>query len=124
MTAQDRKTDSKAVLRIDYLPSVNYSMMNSGIKVCNSLVLENADDSDWTQLSVRIAGQYIKESVCRLDSLMRNQSVQITTIKIEPDFQLLCEITEAVKTSFVISVQTKDILLCHAESSYVSYGTS
>ena len=115
MTAQDRKTDSKAVLRIDYLPSVNYSMMNSGIKVCNSLVLENADDSDWTQLSVRIAGQYIKESVCRLDSLMRNQSVQITTIKIEPDFQLLCEITEAVKTSFVISVQTKDILLFEKE---------
>ena len=44
MTEQITKPNGKIVVKIDYLPSINYSMMNSGIDVCNSLVLENDDD--------------------------------------------------------------------------------
>jgi hypothetical protein len=44
---QTIKTNDKVVVKIDYLPSVNYSMMNSGIDVCNSLVVDNGDDKDW-----------------------------------------------------------------------------
>ena len=99
------------ILKIDYLPRVNYSIMNSGITVCNSLVLENASDNDWTQLSVEISGQYIKKSYCRLESLKKGQSIQINTIKIEPDLKILYETTEAVNTDFVISIKCHDDIL-------------
>ena len=62
MTGQTTRPNDKVVVKIDYLPSVNYSMMNSGIDVCNALVLENGDDQDWYHLSVEISGQY-KETI-------------------------------------------------------------
>ena len=95
MSEQETMSHDKVVLKIDYLPSVNYSMMNSGVEVCNSLVLENNDVRDWHQLSVQISGQYIKESSCRLESLKMGQSVQVNLVKIEPDFKILSETTEA-----------------------------
>ena len=52
MAGQGKKTNGKVVVKIDYLPSVNYSMVNSGMDICNKLVLENNDDKDWHHLSV------------------------------------------------------------------------
>ena len=105
MAGQTTKPNGNVVVRIDYLPSVNYSMVNSGIDVCNSLVLENVDDKDMCDLSVEISGQYIKDSSCRFELLKKGQSVQVTTIKIEPDFTVLSEITEAVKSSFQLIIK-------------------
>lgn len=115
MTRQTAKPGDRVVVKIDYLPSVNYSMMNSGIEVCNSLVLENGDDKDWHQLAVEISGQYIKASSCRLELLKPGQSVQVTTVRIEPDYTVLCEITEAVKTSFRLVVKSMDEVLYEHE---------
>lgn len=106
MAGQIIKPNDKIVVKIDYLPRVNYSMMNSGIEVCNSLVLENDDDKDLYDLSVEINGQYLKDSSCRFELLKKGQSVQVTTIKIEPDFTVLSEITEAVKSSFHLVVKS------------------
>ena len=108
MTEQMINTNDKVVVKIDYLPSVNYSMMNSGIEVCNSLVLDNNDDEDLCDLSVEINGQYLKDSSCRFELLKKGQSVQVTAIKIEPDFAVLSEITEAVKSSFHLVVKSMD----------------
>ena len=62
MAGQGKKSNGKVVVKIDYLPSVNYSMVNSGMDICKKLVLENNDDKDWHHLSVEIKGQYIKPS--------------------------------------------------------------
>lgn len=89
--------------------------MNSGINVCNSLVLENCDTVDWHGLSVEISGQYIKDSVSRFELLKRRQSVQVKSIKIEPDYRILCEITEAVKTTFLLVVKSMEVILYKKE---------
>jgi len=99
------------IVKIDYLPSVNYSMMNSGIEVCNKLVLENGDDHDWHHLSVEISGQYIKPGSSRFEILQQGQSAQVKTLSIEPDIAVLSELTEAVKTSFLLTVKSQDTLL-------------
>ena len=115
MTEQYTPLDDRVVLKIDYLPSVNYSMMNNGVEVCNSLVLENNDDMDWFQLSIQLNGPYIKESSCRLDMLKKGQSAQVNLIKIEPDYKILTEITEAVNTSFVLTVKREEELIYKKE---------
>ena len=98
-------------VRIDYLPCVNYSMMNSGVEVCNSFVLENASERDWQEIEVGIVGEYIKESHCRIESLRQGQTLQVKSLKIEPDFQRLSELTEAVKTSFSVRLKERGELL-------------
>ena len=104
------------MIKIDYLPSVNYSMMNNGVEVCNSLVLENDSNDDWHQLSVQLNGPYIKDSGSRREILKRGQSIQINNlVKIEPDIRVLSEITEAVKTTFTLRVQTEEELLFEQE---------
>lgn len=89
--------------------------MNSGINVCNSLVLENCDTEDWHGLSVEISGQYIKDGSCRFELLKKRQSVQVNSIKIEPDYRILCEITEAVKTTFLLVVKSMEVILFEKE---------
>ena len=115
MKEQKTFINDKVILRLDYLPSVNYSMINSGTEVCNSFVLENADDHDWLQLSVSIDGPYVKQCIYRQDILKCNHSIQINSLKIEPDLQLLCETTEAVKTSFTVRVNSQEQLLLEQE---------
>ena len=100
---------------IDYLPSVNFSMVNNGVEVCNSLVLENDYERDWHLLTIHVSGHYIKENSCTLEMLKTGQAVQIDSIKIEPDFQTLSEITEAVNTSFVVRVFCENQLLFEQE---------
>ena len=106
---------SKVVVRIDYLPCVNYSMVNSGVEVCNSLVLENTSDRDWSQVSVEVCGRYFKDGSCRLEAVRQGQAVQVTTLQIAPDLQTLCETTEAVKTSFLLRVKCTEGVLFEKE---------
>ena len=104
-----------AIIKLDYLPSVNYSMLNNGIEVCSSLVIENTSSTDWQQVSVNITGPYIKDSICRLEVLRRGESVQLNSIKIEPDIQLLSETTEAVRTTFLMTVKSVDDTMAEQE---------
>ena len=94
----------RARLKIEYLPKVNYSMLNNGIEVCNALVLENHDDSDWNQVSIEVGGEYIKDCRCLLDTLRQEQVIQLKNIKIEPELKLLTDTTEAVLTAFTVTV--------------------
>ena len=114
-TGQISESKNNISVKIDYLPCVNYAIMNSGINVCNSLVLENCDTEDWHGLSVEISGQYIKDSGCRFELLKRKQSVRVNSIKIEPDYRILCEITEAVKTTFLLVVKSMEVILYEKE---------
>ena len=107
--------DTKAVVKIDYLPCVNYAMINSGVEVCNSMVVENNDDKDWQQVSICVSGQYVKESVGWLDMVKMGRGVQVSMVKVEPDFKILSETTEAIKTSFVVTVRCGDELLFENE---------
>ena len=47
----------KIEVDINYLPCVNYSMMNSGIQTCSGLVIRNNDERDWHDIAVSVSGQ-------------------------------------------------------------------
>ena len=106
MTNLETIERAHVVVKTDYLPSVNYALMNSGAEVCNSLVVENTGNEDWHQVTIRITGPYIKEDSCRLELLKSEQAVQITTLKIEPEVSVLNETTEAVQTTFTLSMDS------------------
>ena len=105
MNGQETIKTEKAILSIEYLPSLNYSMLNNGVETCYKFVLDNIGLSDWHHLQITISGEYIKEFTHRLDFLRGGQSIQINSICILPDINKLSEITEAISTSFVITVE-------------------
>ena len=92
------------VVRIDYLSKVNYAMMVNGLKTCSSLVIENTNAWDIRHVEVTLGGRMIKENTCRLENLSSGHAVQLTSVDVEPDFQMLSETTESVETAFTLSV--------------------
>jgi len=111
MKRQEYNQKENVILTLDYLPSVNYAMIHCGMDICKSFVLENGSEADWHQVSIHVDGPYIQESSTMVDLLKKGQSVRVTTLKIEPDFQQLSEITEAVRTSFQLCIRCMDEVL-------------
>ena len=119
--AEDRQTTkqditlgdeaSRIVLRFDYLPCINYSMLNSGMEACTQFIVENRDERDWQDLTVRLAGDAVKESVSHVDSLGQGSSVQLRSVHITPDISMLASMTEAVETTFTVTISMGDELL-------------
>ena len=115
MNGQEHIKAEKVVLKIDYLPSLNYSMLMNGVDTCSKCVLDNVEDQDWHQILITIKGEYIKEYTQRLEFIRSGQSVQISNLQILPDIQKLSEITEAIKTTFTITVEEQRGLLLQLE---------
>ena len=86
----------KIVLHFDYLPCVNYSAMSCGVETCNYFIIENHDTKDWHNIKVTISGEKIEENVSHIDSICREKSIQLHTIKIAPDINALVSSTEAI----------------------------
>lgn len=115
MNGQEIIKTEKAVLKIEYLPSLNYSMLNNGVETCSKCVLENVDQHDWHQVQISIRGELIKGHVQRLEFLRKGQSVQIAHFKILPDIKKLSEITEAINTTFTVTVEEQSGQLLQQE---------
>ncbi len=111
MNGQERIKTDKAVLTMEYLPSLNYSMVNSNAETCYKFVLENTESRDWQQICISIRGEFIKDYTHHIDFLRGGHSVQVNAVSIMPDIELLGEITEAVNTSFTVSIEETDKLL-------------
>ena len=111
MKRQEYNQKENVILTLDYLPSVNYAMIHCGMDICKSFVLENGSEADWHQVSIHVDGPYIQESSTMVDLLKKGQAVRVTTLKIEPDYQQLSEITEAVRTSFQLCIRCMDEVL-------------
>ena len=111
MKRQEYNQKENVILTLDYLPSVNYAMINCGMDICKSFVLENGSEADWHQVSIHVSGPYIQKSSTMVDLLKKGQAVRVTTLKIEPDYHQLSEITEAVRTSFQLCIRCMDEVL-------------
>ncbi len=103
--------NGKVSVSIDYLPKVNYAMLNNGVKTLTSLIIHNHDDHDWNHLTLTISGSNIKEKKCLVEMVRTGQSVQLKDAEVEPDIELLSNTTEAVRTSFTLRLETSDNLL-------------
>ncbi len=112
MTVDDNKQElAKIMVNLDYLPRVNYAMINSGVEVCNSLVIENHDCRDWNNMVITVSGEHIKEDSCRYENLRQGDSLQANSLAIEPDIKIISEITESVKSSFHIKIEEEQGVL-------------
>ena len=94
----------KGRLLFDYLPSVNYAMLNNHVETCVQCVVENMDTEDWRQVCISVAGSLIQSTDVMLDHVPQGQRMQVKDLKIMPALQELLNTTESVATEFTVTV--------------------
>ena len=104
MNGQELIKTERAILAMEYLPAVNYSMLAGGVEACYKFELSNTEQRDWHQIVITLRGTLIQEQVQRLELLGAGQTIQVKNIKLLPDIQKLIDITEAVSTTFTVTV--------------------
>ena len=109
MNGQEIIKTEKTLLKIEYLPSLNYSMLNNGVETCSKCILKNVGREDWHQIQIRVNGKLMKEHTQHLEFLRKGQSVQINNLIIQPDIKRLSEITETINTILDMMLQKGDI---------------
>lgn len=102
------KAPHKGMLQLEYQQAVNYALMSNGTKVLQSSILENQEDQPWREVHIKVSGQYIVSSECILDTLQAGHAMQLDTLKLVPDNDTLQCLTEAIQTSFSLSVRVGD----------------
>lgn len=107
-TTLEMKTPHKGAIQMEYLQMVTYSLVSSGMKVMSSCILKNQEDADWREVHITITGQYIESSTCILDTLQADHAMQLDTLQILPDTETLQQLTEAIATTFTLTVQIGD----------------
>ena len=111
----EQGSTQRLALRFEYLPCINYSMLNSGVEACTLFVLENGDDHDWQHVTVCLTGDAIKDSVSHVDLLPQGRSIQLRRVHIVPDLQQLASTTESIETTFTLTITADDEVL-HEQS--------
>lgn len=103
-TVLELKALHKGMLQLEYQQAVNYALMGSGMKILQSSILENKEDIDWREVRISVSGQYILPNTCILDTLQSRHSMQLDTLLLMPDNEVLQQITESIQTTFTLSV--------------------
>ncbi len=98
------KAPHRGSLKLEYQQAVNYALTSSGMKVLESSILKNQEDIDWHEVRITISGQYILSNTCILHTLQAGHSMQLDTLQLLPDTDTLQQLTEAISTTFTLSV--------------------
>ncbi|MCR4765025.1 MAG: DUF3320 domain-containing protein [Bacteroidaceae bacterium] len=105
----------QGVLRFDYLPCVNYSMLLNKVNTCTLCEIENRDSTNWQTVTVKVSGEFIKSNEQHIEIVGTGQRAQVADLKIEPLIDSLLSMTEMVGTAFTITISAgEDVLLSHA----------
>ncbi len=90
---------------LDYVPCVNYSMVVNGVDVITRLVLTNDSDASWTDVLLTLTGNHVEESHVAVAHLPAGGALQVSGLKVMPRTDALLSLTEAVETSFTLTIK-------------------
>ena len=96
------KRNGRVVL--EFLPTLNESMLLNGVQACLRCVLENQDAEDWHHVQVCVEGDVIRRSEVTIDVVPHAGAMQVKDLRIEPTHEKMLSLTEAVPSQFVLTV--------------------
>lgn len=94
-----------ALLNIEYLSTVNYSLVNNKIPLCQSFELKNNTNEDLHNVVVECSGDFIhpfRSSV--YDVVKARKALRPQEFDIVPDAAKVAVVTEKIRTSFTVIV--------------------
>lgn len=87
-------------IQLEYLPCINYAMIHNHITAFKFCVIKNMDDKDWKIVKLSIEGEYIKSTEFIIDTVQKEQVLQVDTLELAVDANKLIELTEGINSWF------------------------
>lgn len=95
----------KLVLNIEYLPAINYSLVNNRIAVCQSIELTNNTEEDLRNVIIECGGEYFSPTRSNLlESVKAGNTVRLVDLDLSPEPSKIALITEKTLTTFYVKV--------------------
>ena len=105
MSQSGYKQQDRIRLRVDYLPSINYSLINNRISICQSVEISNLTNEDIRDVAIACSGEFFRDSRSTfIDVLKAGATLRLQGVNLMPDPVRVASITERVQTSFCIKV--------------------
>ena len=95
------------ILRIDYLPQLNYAMWLRGMQSLRRVEVDNTGNEDWRHVCVSLSGEFLTPIEEHVELIPSGQAVTLDRLQIVPDADALRQLTESVVTRFRITVGTE-----------------
>ncbi|MCR5078149.1 MAG: DUF4011 domain-containing protein, partial [Prevotella sp.] len=92
-------------LKIEYLPCINYSLINNRIAICQTADISNETDGEIRDIRVEWSGEFFRSSHSGLIGVIeKNTSLRLQDFDLMPIPSKVAAVTERVLTSFHVSV--------------------
>ena len=92
------------VVRVEYSPDINYALWQAGHNSLQSIEVDNLSDEDWRDVVLTLSGDMVSKSEQHVDLMSRGMTLRLDQLRLEPDTDQLRQLTEAVDTSFHLTV--------------------
>lgn len=97
-------------INIEYLPSINYSLINNGIVVCQSIEIRNESTEDIKDIILEFSGVFFQQTHSNIIELIKkDHSVRFYNIDLKPIASKVASITEKTLTTFNIKVTSNSL---------------
>ena len=92
-------------LNIEYLPSINYSLINNGIAVCQFIEIQNESTEDIKDVVIEISGDFFQETHSDVIHLIKiGKSIRLQGVALKPIVSKVASITEKTLTTFNVKI--------------------
>lgn len=92
-------------LNIEYLPSINYSLINNRIAICQSLDITNNSNDDIKDILIECSGAFFQDSRSNLiDIIKGGVTLRLQGVDLTPISSKLASVTEKFLTTFNVKV--------------------
>ena len=104
-TNANNMNDKKNMIKVEYLPCLNYAMTTNGRRCVEYIEVTNPTVEDWTTVTVRISGELVAAQEQVVERIPAGEAVRLTNLDVVPDRDKLRELTESVETTFNVELR-------------------
>ncbi len=90
---------------VEYVPEANYAMVHNHIPVLGYVEISNDSEIDWHEVLLEIEGEHVASSTVAVPFIEKGVQVQLKELSIVPDASFLVSLTEAIGTTFTLSIK-------------------
>ena len=112
--------DNNLKIELEFLKKINYSLINSGKKVIENVVIDNQSENEFKDLTCRIsfAPSFIKPISFGISYIGKNQKIKEDKIFTPINFEYFYSLNESYKVSIIVSILNGEEVI--AEKSFES----
>ena len=101
-------------IELEFLQKINYSLINSGKRIIESVVIDNQSEEEFRDLvcSISFVPSFIKPLNFGITYIGKNQKIKEDKIITPINFEYFYSLNESYKASIVVSLKKGEEVIC------------